>query len=155
MPATDLRGEGQETAALSSRPCEEAQPIHASSRFHLCIWPQAAQMNGMATGGRLSSTTHSAFNPVGTDLRVREHLTKISAMTEFPNDVAMHGALSRLAEVSNAPQGQSEIARDSGSKCPGESSNFFRSCRFWFDSRLFPGTTVDNSTAFAVIGACS
>src|SRR5262245_65067219 len=55
VPAADLRElarRRQETAALSSRCCE-AQPIQASSRFHLCIWPQAAQMNGMATGGRL------------------------------------------------------------------------------------------------------
>jgi hypothetical protein len=38
----------------------------------------------MATGGRLPSTTHSAFNPVGTDLRVFGHLTNISPMSEFP-----------------------------------------------------------------------
>jgi hypothetical protein len=41
-------------------------------------------MNGIATGGRLLRTTHSAFNPVGTDASVRGHLTSMSLMTEFP-----------------------------------------------------------------------
>jgi hypothetical protein len=62
----------------------ELWPIHASSRFHLCVWPHAAQMNGIATGGRLPNTTHSAFNPVGTDVSVCGHLTNMSPMTEFP-----------------------------------------------------------------------
>src|SRR5262249_32751393 len=69
----------QETASRCSGAC----PTQASSRFHLWVWPHAAQVSGMATGGRLSSTTHSALSPVGTGLRVRGHLTRISRITEL------------------------------------------------------------------------
>src|SRR5260370_13102636 len=50
-----------------------AEPIQASSGFHLCIWPQAGQRNGTATLGRLLSRTHSVLRPVGTGAPVRGH----------------------------------------------------------------------------------
>jgi hypothetical protein len=50
-----------------------AEPIQASSGFHLCIWPQAGQRNGTATQGRLLSRTHSVLSPVETGAPVRGH----------------------------------------------------------------------------------
>ena len=54
-----------------------ADSIHASSGFHLCIWLHAGQRKGISTDGRLPNTTHCVLRPVATRASVRGHLIKM------------------------------------------------------------------------------